>query len=255
VKRNEDFWAFLIILKSSGLIAGILVAGSAWLIMFVRLIHITMMNKRGQQVFTDLLMILFCAVFPHVARLPMLIYPAIVLPIVWLYLRWKKQTFADIGFRWKDLSFRSAIIGAAFGIVWTAIVVLILGPGLLRITNLPTADLRDFYFIRNSNSQFIRLLLVACLWVIPYEEIIFRGFIFTTTRKWFSFWTAGVVTSVLFAAYHWQEGASAVITIFGGSLVSTWLLRLFRFNLWYVIFFHITYDIIMLSLLKAAYIN
>lgn len=213
------------------------------------------MNNRNLIYVTDCLMILFCMAFPHVARLPMFVYPAIVLLIVWLYLKRKAQKFSDMGFRWKDLSLRSLAIGAACGIAWTAFVFFVLGPLVLKLTGLPPADLHDFYFIRNNTVQFIQLLVIACCWVIPYEEIIFRGFIFTTTRQWFTFWIAGLLTSVLFAAYHWQEGSSAVITIFFGALISTWLLKISKFNLWYVIFFHITYDIIMLSLLKTGYLN
>jgi uncharacterized protein len=204
---------------------------------------------------TDVLMILFVIVFPHVARLPMFIYPAVVLLVLWAYLRWKGQTFSDIGFRWRDLSLRAVLTGAIIGMVWAAIVTLLLGPLLVKVTGLPPADLHDFYFIRNSNSQFVQLLVIACCWVIPYEEIIFRGFVFTTTRSWFSFWLAGFITSVLFAIYHWQEGASAVIMIFLGAMISILLYRRFNGNLWYIIFFHITYDVVMLSLLKTGYLN
>lgn len=213
------------------------------------------MNTRRLELFTDTLMILFCVLLPHVARLPMFAYPAIVLLAVWGYLRWKRQTFADIGFRWKDLHFKAVLVGAGIGVLWTAFVIFVLGPGLLKLTGLPPADLHDFYFIRDDRAKFIQLLLIACVWVIPYEEIIFRGFMLYTTRRWMPLIMASLVTSILFAFYHWQEGASAVITIFLGALLSVWLLKRFRFNLWYVIFFHITYDVIMLSLVRYGYLK
>lgn len=131
------------------------------------------MNTRRLELFTDTLMILFCVLFPHVARLPMFAYPAVVLLAVWGYLRWKHQTFADIGFRWKDLHFKAVFVGAGIGVLWTALVIFVLGPGLLKLTGLPPADLHDFYFIRDDRAKFIQLLLIACVWVIPYEEIIF----------------------------------------------------------------------------------
>lgn len=202
----------------------------------------------------DILVAAFAVVFPHIGRLP-IIYPAIVLVVIWGYLRLTGRTFDSIGFRFRDLSARALIIGAIIGVTYAFFVFAILGPFILWSTGLPPADLHDFYFIRNDFRGFITLLFIACLWIIPYEEIVFRGYILTTAWQHLgktssSFWVAGFITSALFAFYHLQEGYSAVIGIFIGALFTAWLYRVFKGNLWYLISFHCAYDIVMLNFVR-----
>ncbi|MBL7697111.1 MAG: CPBP family intramembrane metalloprotease, partial [Chitinophagaceae bacterium] len=132
------------------------------------------------------------------------------------------------------------------------------------------ADLSDFEFVRHNPVQLIFLLSIAWLLVIPYEEIIFRGFVLTTLRHLFNdtqglkgvgstfqgwrFWLAGLIQSVIFAAYHWQEGASAVISIFIGAVLTVWLYKIFRGNLWYLVFYHAAFDTVMLYLFAFGYL-
>jgi membrane protease YdiL (CAAX protease family) len=98
------------------------------------------------------------------------------------------------------------------------------------------------------------LLLLAAFLVVPYEEIVFRGFIFNRVRATFnkSFLISGVITSILFALYHWQEGIGAVIAIFIFALFITWLYKVFKGNLWYLIFFHLAYDVFMLTMIRLG---
>ncbi len=101
------------------------------------------------------------------------------------------------------------------------------------------------------------LLVIACLLVIPFEEIVYRGFILTRIKaminsKW-AFILSGVITSIIFAFYHYQEGTGAVISIFFGSLIVIWLYKLFKGNLWYLIFYHIVYDVFMLTAIYLGY--
>lgn len=204
------------------------------------------------------IVIVFALVFPQVARLPMFIYPIIVLGVIWTFLHFTGRSFADIGFRFKDFSSRSLIIGGAIGIAFALFVYAVLGPFILWATGLPPADLRDFYFIRNDLGKFFLLLALACFWVIPYEEIVFRGFILTTLRRWIgdtdlSFWIAGLIQCVLFAFYHIQEGYSAVIGILIGAVLTIWLYKIFKGNLWYLISFHCTYDIVMLNFVRLGW--
>jgi len=208
---------------------------------------------------TDALMIVFVSVVPHVAGLPMIIYPPLILLIVYLYLRYYKQTFSNIGFRWKDISWRALIVGSILGVAWAAVLYFFLGPLVLRLTGLPSANLSDFNNIRHDFKQFIGLLLIAWLLVIPYEEIIFRGFILTLLRRLFGntrrgFWMAGFVQSLLFTGYHYQEGYSAMICIFIGAVLTLALYKLFNGNLWYLIFFHAAYDTVMLTLFRYGYL-
>lgn len=228
----------------------------------------------------DLLMVAVVSALPHLASMPMLIYPPVVLTMLWAYLRWRGATFADLGFRWQDCSWKAFGWGCLIGIVWALVLFFWLGPLILQLTGLPPADLSDFEAIRNSWSRFVTLLLVAWLLVIPYEELVFRGFVLTVLRRMvddtspppsfgarsvnnrksekaptaFRFWIAAVLHAIIFAGYHWQEGGSALISIFLGSLLTAWLYRLFKGNLWYLIFFHAAYDTVMLSLFRYGHL-
>ncbi len=215
------------------------------------------MIKKNLRLLADILVMAFAIVFPHFARLPMFIYPAIVLAVIWGYLYFTGRSFGDIGFRFRDISVRAIVIGAVIGIAYALFVYIALGPFILWSTGLPPADLHDFYFIRSDMAAFVSLLLIACLWVIPYEEIVFRGFVLTTLWQRFgsgssAFWIAGLINSFLFAFYHIQEGYSAVIAIFIGALFTIWLYRVFKGNLWYLIAFHSAYDIVMLNFVRVG---
>ena len=204
--------------------------------------------------FTDLLVILFLLIFPHVSGVPMLLYPALGLLLLWGYGKLTGRTLSSFGFRWRDCTIKSFLIGCLTGVAYAALLYWVIGPLLLRITGLPPANLKDFYGIRENITQYIMLMAIAWLWVIPYEEIVFRGYMFTVLRKWFnSFWFAAIINSVLFAGYHWQEGWSAMITIFIFSLIAVTIYKYSKFNLWYVIFFHAAYDTVMLTLIRMGY--
>lgn len=197
--------------------------------------------------------------FPHLVPLPFFGYVPVVLAICWWYLRMNKQTFSDIGFRFADFRWRALLLGGGIGVAYAFFLCAVLGPLILRVTGWPPADVSAFYYIRHNTMGFIILLTVASLVAIPYEEIIFRGFIFTRIRemlpagKW-NFACSGLLTSILFAFYHIQEGASAVLTIFIGALFITWLYRIFKGNLWYLIFFHITSDIFLFTAIRMGYL-
>jgi membrane protease YdiL (CAAX protease family) len=102
------------------------------------------------------------------------------------------------------------------------------------------------------------LLPLACLLVIPYEEIVFRGFIFSRLDNWFeasssAYLFSALLTSILFAFYHYQEGTGAVVQIFIFAMVQMSLLKKAKGNLWYVIFYHMLYDIFMLTAIYLGY--
>ena len=94
-----------------------------------------------------------------------------------------------------------------------------------------------------------------------YEEIVFRGFIQRTIQKWFttynnaSFWLAGLLTSILFGVYHWQQGIFGVIPAALGGLYWTYLLKRYNGNLWYPIVSHALYDTIALVMIYLNVLN
>jgi membrane protease YdiL (CAAX protease family) len=202
--------------------------------------------------FLDILMMVFITLFPHFGHLPMFLYPFVVLGILWAYLKYRKQTFADLGFRFKDISIRSLLVGGACGLAYAAFVFWLLTPLMDRIGFAP-ANLADFNFLRHNLNSYLVLILMACLLVIPYEEIVFRGFIFNRFSGWFPYALSVLLTSILFALYHYQEGTGAVVQIFIFALLQMVLLRQAKGNLWYVIFYHMLYDIFMLTAIYRGY--
>lgn len=197
-------------------------------------------------------MILLIMLFPHFGHLPMFLYPFVVLGILWAYLKYRKQKFSDIGFRFRDISVRSLLIGGTCGLAYAAFVFWLLTPLMDRLGFAP-ANLADFNFLRHNLNSYIVLILMACLLVIPYEEIVFRGFIFNRFSGWFPYALSALLTSVLFALYHYQEGTGAVVQIFIFALLQMVLLRQAKGNLWYVIFYHIAYDVFMLTAIYRGY--
>ncbi|MDB5089488.1 MAG: family intrarane metalloprotease [Mucilaginibacter sp.] len=206
----------------------------------------------------DILMIFFVMVFPHIGLLPMFLYPFAVLGILWIYLKRQRQNFDSVGFRFRDLSLRSFVYGGMAGLVYAAVAFWLLAP-LIALLGFAPANLHDFAFLRHQTKNYLYVLALACILVIPYEEIIFRGFIFSKIVQWFK-WTSrpylysAIITSILFALYHYQEGGGAVLQIFIFALVQMVLFKAAKRNLWYMIFFHIVYDIFMLTAIWRGYL-
>lgn len=207
------------------------------------------LNKKIR-IWVDIIMIAFVMLFPHYGHLPMYAYPFVVLGLIWIYLNLNGESFTSIGFRFSDLKWRAFYVGGAIGLAYAAFHYWILGPFILHL-GFKSASLSDFNFIRHHFINYILLLLLAAFLVVPYEEIVFRGFILNRVKTMFkkSFLISGIITSILFALYHWQEGVGAVIAIFIFALFITWLYKVFKGNLWYLIFFHLLYDTLMLTMI------
>lgn len=203
-------------------------------------------------------MIGFIWIFPHLGLLPIFIYPFVVLFVVWLYLKLNGEQFKDIGFRFSQLGWQPFIIGSAIGLGYAILDYWLLGPFMINIIGLRKANIADFNFVRNSIFNLLYILAIAWLIGVPYEEIVFRGFIFTRLRAMIKGkWRYGIcvlITSLLFAMYHFQQGASGVFNAFVFSLVISLVYRVYKGNLWYVIFFHAMYDTFMLTMIHLRLI-
>jgi membrane protease YdiL (CAAX protease family) len=202
------------------------------------------------RIWADIIMVAFVMLFPHYGHLPMYAYPFVVLGVIWIYLNLNSESFNSIGFRFSDLKWRAFYVGGAIGLLYAAFHFWVLGPFITHL-GFKNANLSDFNFVRHHFINYLLLLLLAAFLVIPYEEIVFRGFIFNRVNSIFkkSFFISGIITSALFALYHWQEGIGAVIAIFIFALFITWLYKVFKGNLWYLIFFHLAYDVFMLTMI------
>jgi membrane protease YdiL (CAAX protease family) len=211
--------------------------------------------KKNVVLVGDILMIAFLWLFPHFGILPIYAYPPVLLLILWLWLRFQTKRFVTIGFRWNQVPIRSLLIGIALALIYFFLYYFIIGPLLTNYLHIPRSDVSDFYFVRSSFSRYITILVIAWLLAVPFEEIVFRGFIFYKLLQWTrkKFWLAGFICSVLFGAYHLQQGWGGVIHAFIFGLVTTVLYKYYKGNLWYLIFFHSAYDTIAITAIRLGY--
>jgi membrane protease YdiL (CAAX protease family) len=111
--------------------------------------------------------------------------------------------------------------------------------------------------VRNSLARYITILVIAWVVAVPFEEIVFRGFVFYKLQQWTrkNYWLAGFICSVLFGAYHLQQGWGGVIHAFLFGIVTIVLYKFFKGNLWYLIFFHSAYDTFAITAIRFGYLQ
>ena len=199
----------------------------------------------------NILAIIFVVVFPHFVPLPFYSYAIICLGVVILILRKDHKTLRDIGLKQKGISIKTVLVGIVSAIGWAAFMRWIYLPVIQYLFIVP--DYTEFNFIQNNVSNFVITIIAA--WMIGgfYEEIIFRGFIQKSFENWihskYSFLFAGLITSIIFGLYHWQQGFLGIIAATFGGLFWTYLFKRSGRNLWYTIFSHAIYDTITLTLI------
>ncbi len=124
---------------------------------------------------------------------------------VWIFLRYEKKTFSDIGLIWQKRTLQKFIIGLAVGIVMGALMlytqVLISG---LQIT------LSDDYNI----SSFI-IWSSALIPLAFMEEIAFRSYPFIKLNRIFGLRITQIIIAILFALYHILNGWSIGLSFLG----------------------------------------
>ena len=196
--------------------------------------------------------IAFLVLFPHFVPLPFYSYAVVCLAVIIFYLRRQKKTLQDLGLKRNGLTAHTLIVGILSALLWIAFNKWVYHPFITHF--FVVEPYTEYDFIRNNLSNLIITLIAA--WIIGgfYEEIVFRGFIQTTIREWFvksrhSFWLAGLLTSILFGLYHWQQGIFGIVPSFLGGLLWTLLLWRYKGNLWYPIISHAIYDTIALTMI------
>lgn len=109
--------------------------------------------------------------------------------------------------------------------VWVGIGLLILSATVqlgLREVGVVQTQLQAFAWIRNVSSlEFVLLLIMAAGLAPIAEEFFFRGYVFGSYARRYSPATAGVLSSLLFAALHFNLAALAPILVMGVALA--WL--------------------------------
>jgi CAAX protease family protein len=211
-----------------------------------------MNTKSFGQDILKVFIIAFLILFPHFVPLPFYSYALVCLAVIIFYLRRQKRTLRDVGLKGNGLTARSLIVGILSALLWVGFNKWVYHP---LITHFFVVEpYTEYDFIRNNLSNLIITLIAA--WIIGgfYEEIVFRGFIQTEIREWFiksrhSFWLTGLLTSVFFGLYHWQQGIFGIVPSFLGGLLWTFLLWRYKGNLWYPIISHAIYDTIALTMI------
>ena len=196
--------------------------------------------------------IAFLVLFPHFVPLPFYSYAVICLAVIIFYLRGQKKTLRDLGLKRNGLTVQTFVVGIVSALLWVAFNKWVYHPFITHF--FVVAPYTEYDFIRNKLTNLIITLVAA--WVIGgfYEEIVFRGFIHNTFQGWFkkgkfSFFLAGLLTSILFGLYHWQQGIFGIVPSFLGGVLWTCLLYRFKGNLWYPIMSHAIYDTIALTMI------
>jgi CAAX protease family protein len=214
-----------------------------------------MNTKSFGQDILKVFIIAFLILFPHFVPLPFYSYALVCLAVIIFYLRRQKRTLRDVGLKGNGLTARSLIVGILSALLWVGFNKWVYHP---LITHFFVVEpYTEYDFIRNNLSNLIITLIAA--WIIGgfYEEIVFRGFIQTEIREWFiksrhSFWLTGLLTSVFFGLYHWQQGIFGIVPSFLGGLLWTFLLWRYKGNLWYPILSHAIYDTITLTMIYSG---
>ena len=206
----------------------------------------------------SILAIAFCFIFPHYGG-GILVYPFVVSVIVFLFLKYiAKEDLDDLFFSFKRFEFASVLIGLAGAVTLSTFFKFAWDPFINIILPGEKIDLSDFANIRGNTVNYITILLLAFIVGGFYEEIIFHGFIFTRLEKMFSrrhsTAVAFCLTTIIFGAYHYQQGIKGVLlTMIAGAVYHLLILK-FNRNLWYGIFIHTFFDFIGLTLIYLGYL-
>jgi membrane protease YdiL (CAAX protease family) len=128
---------------------------------------------------------------------------AIIMSILWLFLRWRRASIRSLGFRkppWRELGVIGVWVLIYFGLY---IVTAIVSRALLRVD---TSQQQDVGFQDVVGAGPLILTFVSLVVLPPLvEESIFRGFLYGGLRARWGVLAATLVTSLLFALPHIAE--------------------------------------------------
>jgi membrane protease YdiL (CAAX protease family) len=143
--------------------------------------------------------------------------------LLWLFMHWRKAPFRVLGFarpKLEDIAY--ALIGLV--IYFPALIAAV---ALLHnfIPHFNINQSQQVGFQSGAHGSQLILVFVSLVVLPPLvEELMFRGFLFTSLRKKLPFVIAGLVTSLIFAAPHLLESGSGGLLWIAG--VDTFILSL-----------------------------
>lgn len=158
----------------------------------------------------------------------------IVLVLAPYWLGKKNETFSQLAGKKEDLAFsgwltwRHILLGIAGFIGSMILMVVLLEIVAMQFPELKLYNQQDLGFSardlidrKDSMAAFIMLVILAPV----YEELMFRGYLYSKLRKQANKWPAIIITSLLFGIAHWDLGAglaafsTAVLVTFSMSIV------------------------------------
>jgi membrane protease YdiL (CAAX protease family) len=205
-----------------------------------------------------IVVILIAVLLPHYLPLPFNLYSLIIIAIVWLFLKYDRTSFTDIGFSISRFKKQALLYG---------VLVAFLIVGFTQLVSLPLIDLFftfpetqvEMYDKLDGNTGFYIIMLIMG-WVIGglYEEVVFHGFIFFQLKQIidgkYKTQISFILTSIIFGLYHLQLGPADTINAFLVGAAYHLLVLQFKGNLWYSIICHGAYNSIVITLLYLGYI-
>lgn len=211
-----------------------------------------------KNILLSLLAICIVVVVPHTGIIPNFGYSIPILLFVWLYLKYSKETFSDIGFSFKRFTVKSVLIGSLVAGFIFCFMQFIFFPVLEYFVVFEEADVELYHFIRENKWNYLFIIIMGWLVGGLYEEIVFHGFIFSRIEKMipgrYATLIGFVSTSIVFGAYHFQLGADGLINAFIVGAAYHALFLYFKRNLWYAIICHGVYDTIVITLIYMNYL-
>ena len=206
----------------------------------------------------SLLAICIVSVFPHLDIIPNFGYSIPILLFVWLYLKYAKETFSDIGFSCKRFNLKSILIGSLLAGLILCFMQLLFFPVLEYFIVFEGTDVGLYHFIRENKWNYLIMIVMGWLVGGVYEEIVFHGFIFSRLEKMipgkYAMPISFIVTSMIFGAYHFQLGADGLINAFIVGAAYLALALYFKRNLWYSVICHGVYNTIVITLIYMNYL-
>jgi membrane protease YdiL (CAAX protease family) len=135
-----------------------------------------------------------------------------ILPLIWIFLRLRKERWSSIGFSWPERAGRAILIGCIAGILMELFAVFVTTPIISGFFGVEpdVSDLKDV-----QGNLMMLLIFLALSWLLGGfgEELCFRGFLMARLARIFgqgrAAWIASLVlSSALFGWGHTEQGPS-----------------------------------------------
>ncbi len=139
-----------------------------------------------------------------IAEIVVILYLLVVLPSI------SHTSLRDLGFRAPSTSDAVKIAGA---IIAMFVLVTALGSLLTTALHFKTQELAVQVFLHMHGLDKALFAFFAVIVGPVTEELFFRIFLFNAMRKWWGFWPAALVSSILFGLAHGQQPFTAAMVI------------------------------------------